>query len=120
MSMVETDSDFKQLCVWQGTILQKKDHDDFVEFFKSELDVRVKVAECVYTNPDVDGDGNPVPDTGGRADVLFWCHDDDIQSFSVKRLGFDGGIRWWEDVVSYNDNAHLYTEDVLERYPVKW
>jgi hypothetical protein len=30
------------------------------------------------------------------------------------------GIRWWEDVVSYNDNSHLYSKEILDKYSVKW
>jgi len=30
------------------------------------------------------------------------------------------GIRWWEDVVKYNSNEHLYTEEFLEAHPTAW
>jgi hypothetical protein len=30
------------------------------------------------------------------------------------------GIRWWEDVVGYNDNGHLYTEEFKAAHPLTW
>ena len=71
-------------------------------------------------NPDLDDDGNPVPETGGRSDILFYVHTDDVAAFALKRLQLDGAPRWWENVVSYNDNSHLYTQEVLDRYKVTW
>jgi len=44
-------------------------------------------------------------------------HDEDIDKFAVPRLSM--GIRWWEDVLR-NGNGVLYTEDVLEKYPMTW
>jgi len=87
-------------------------------FFKEEMDVRIKYKTEVLTNPDLDGSGNEVPDTGGRNDLFFYVHDDDIGKFAVPRLSM--GIRWYEDVVSYNDGAYLYSEDFLEENPITW
>ena len=118
--MNETKEKFEQLCVWQGVTLPEDQYEDFVKFFANELDTRVKIAEVVETNPDLDDDGEPVPETGGRSDILFYVHDEDVTAFALKRLQLNGVPRWWEDVVSYNDNSHLYDQEVLERYKVKW
>ena len=118
--MNETKEKFKQLCVWQGINLPKEEYEDFVAFFGDELETRIKLAEVVLTNPDLDGDGNPVPETGGRSDILFYVHDEDVAGFALKRLQLDGAPRWWEDVVSYNNNSHLYNQEVLDKYGVKW
>tara|TARA_R100001163_G_C5047030_1_gene184240 strand:+ start:350 stop:703 length:354 start_codon:yes stop_codon:yes gene_type:complete len=117
--MSDTKTVFNQLCVWQGITLSEDQYEDFVEFFANELDTRIKLAEVVLTNPDLD-EGEPVPETGGRSDILFYVHDEDVTGFALKRLQLDGGVRWWEDVVSYNDNSHLYDQEVLDRYAVKW
>lgn len=109
---------FNQLCVWMGTVLGDSPVEELVNFFQSELNTRIQFAEEVITNPSIDENNNLIPDTGGRHDLLFYVHDDDISSFAIKRLGM--GIRWWEDVVKYNDNSHLYTSEVLSKYPPKW
>ena len=109
---------YNQLCVWPATVVGKDDVKDLEDFFKDEMGVRVKYKTEVLTNPDLDEDGNEVPDTGGRNDLFFYVHDDDIGKFAVPRLSM--GIRWYEDVVSYNDGAYLYSEDFLEENPITW
>ena len=109
---------YNQLCVWPATVVGKDDVKDLEDFFKKEMDVRVKYKTEVLTNPDLDEDGNEVPDTGGRNDLFFYVHDDDIGKFAVPRLSM--GIRWYEDVVSYNDGAYLYSESFLEENPITW
>ena len=93
---------YNQLCVWPATIVGEEDKKEFIDFMKDTFDVRVKYYTEVLTNPDIDEDGNEVEDTGGRNDLLFHVHDDDISKFAVNRLTY--GIRWWEDVIKYNDN----------------
>ena len=109
---------FRQLCVWPGTVLGESTPQDFEEYFLNQLNVRTKYHIEVKTLPDLDEYGKPVPDTGGRNDLFFYVHDEDIARFAVPRLGM--GIRWWEDVVKYNDNRYLYTEQFLESNPVTW
>ena len=109
---------YNQLCVWPATVVGKDDVKSLEDFFKDEMDVRVKYKTEVLTNPDLDGNGNEVPDTGGRNDLFFYVHDDDIGKFAVPRLSM--GIRWYEDVVSYNDGAYLYPESFLEENPITW
>ena len=109
---------FNQLCVWPGTVLGVATPKDFEDFFKDEMGVRVKYHTEVETLPDVDDNGNALPNTGGRNDLFFFIHDNDIGKFAVERLQM--GIRWWEDVIVYNDNAHLYTEEFIEANPAGW
>jgi len=104
---------FNQLCVLQGTVLGENSIQDFEQFFIDNFNARVKFCEQVVTN------GNESKDEEGcRNDILFYIHDNDIPQFALKR--FSMGIRWWEDVVSYNDNSYLYNQEVLDRYEVKW
>ena len=107
---------FKQLCVWPGTIVGKGNEKDFVDFMKKEFNARVKLAEEVTTNPDQCNDVD-VPETGGRNDVFFFVHDEDVLGFAVPRL--KAGIRWWEDVV-FNESHLIYPKEVIERYPTTW
>jgi hypothetical protein len=90
---------------------------DLEDFFLNEMGVRVKYHTEVETLPDVEN-GKAVPDTGGRNDLFFFVHDEDIPKFAVPRLQM--GIRWWEDVIVYNDNGALYTEEFLEANPPTW
>jgi hypothetical protein len=109
---------YTQLCVWPGTVLGESTPQDLENFFLNEMKTRVKYHTEVQTLPDLNEDGNPDPETGGRNDIFFYVHTDDIAAFAVPRLQM--GIRWWEDVVGYNDNSHLYTKEFLESHPLTW
>jgi hypothetical protein len=112
------ENQFTQLCVWPATIIGQENADEFETFFKDEFNVRVKYLTEVKTLPDLDKNGNAEPDTGGRNDAFFYVHSEDIGGFAVKRLQM--GIRWWEDVIKYNDNSHLYNEEFINQYPPTW
>jgi hypothetical protein len=112
------EKEFQQLCVWPGTIVGQDEIQAFEDWFKNELNVRVKYLTEIKTNPDVDKAGNPEPGTGGRNDLMFYVHDEDVSGFAVPRLSM--GIRWWEDVIKYNDNSHLYPTEFIEQHPPKW
>jgi hypothetical protein len=109
---------FTQLCVWQGVVLDGFTIDEFTQWMLDKFNARIKFEQEVKTLPDLDEYRNPIPETGGRNDVFFYVHSDDIQHFAVPRL--KAGIRWWEDVVGYNNNKHLYSEEILEKYPLTW
>jgi hypothetical protein len=126
---------FEQVCIWPGTLVvndspfAKTPEDQsvltpeeriasFENWMKEEFDTRVKYLEEVKTNPDLDKSGKPVPETGDRNDLFFLVHKDDIGKFAVPRLR--AGIRWYEDVVSYNNHANLYPQEILEKYKVRW
>lgn len=107
------ENQFTQLCVWPGCVMGDNTPEDFEKYLLEEMDVRVKFAEEVTTNGSVERH-----EEGGRKDLLFFIHADDISKFAGRRLMM--GIRWWEDVVSYNDGAYLYSEEILNKYPVTW
>lgn len=109
---------FTQLCVIHGCMLGENSPKDFENFMLENFDTRVKFEAEIDTLPDLDKKGKPVPETGGRKDLFFYAHSEDIAKFSVKR--FEMGVRWWEDVVKYNDNAHLYTQEFKDAHPVTW
>ena len=109
---------YKQLCMWPGTLLGDSTPKDLENFFLDEMGVRVKYHAEVKTLSDLDSSGNSVPETGGRNDLFFYVHDEDVMNFAVPRLKM--GIRWWEDTVGYNDNSHLYTKEFLEANPTTW
>ncbi len=108
---------FTQLCVWEGMILEEGDEQGFITFMLQEFDVRVQYHTQVLTNPSIDGHGIPIRDTGGRNDLFFYVHKDDVGKFAVPRL--KAGIRWWEDIF-FNGQEYLYQEHFVEEHPPTW
>jgi hypothetical protein len=111
---------FNQLCVWPGVIVGStpQEQEELVKFMKNEMGVRVKYHTEVQTLPDLNPSGKAIPETGGRNDLFFFVHDEDVSKFAVPRLHL--GIRWWEDVIVYNDNSNLYTPEFIQANPPKW
>ena len=109
---------FTQLCVWPGTVLGDSTPQDLENFFKEEMNTRIKYKCQVTTLPDIGADGIPDFETGGRNDLFFYVHSEDIQHFSIPRLQM--GIRWWEDVIKYNDNSHLYLPEFIKENQPTW
>jgi hypothetical protein len=114
----QTQNKFSQLCVWPGTVLGDSTPSDLEQFFLEEMNARIKYHCSVTTLPDLDKNGRPDFSTGGRNDLFFYVHEDDVAHFAVPRLKM--GIRWWEDVVGYNDNSHLYTPEFIAAHPLTW
>ena len=100
---------FTQVCVWPGTIVGLDKVAEFESFMLDNFFARVQYLEEVTTALDMTN-GFPVEDTGGRNDVLFAIHNDDIGKFAIPRMQF--GIRWIEDV--YGNGCTLYPERVAE------
>ena len=109
---------YTQLCVWQGVVLDGFTIEEFEQWMLDNFGTRIKYETQVKTLPDLDKNGNKIPYTGGRNDVFFFAHADDINKFAVPRL--EAGIRWWEDVVGYNNNSYLYPKEVLDKYKLTW
>jgi hypothetical protein len=102
---------FNQLCVWEGTIVGADQINDFEAFFLEDLGVRVKYSQEIETLPTPD-----VDDTGGRNDVFFYVHNEDVSKFAIKRLSL--GVRWFEDVLS-NGGVELYPTEFLNGYLIE-
>ena len=81
---------FNQVCVWEGCLVGEK-VGEFPVFMQQTFGIRIQYLEEIVTLP---GDGGE----GGRNDVFFAVHEDDIETFAIKRLQV--GIRWIEDVLS--------------------
>lgn len=120
--IIERKEGFFQVCVLQGTLICEQgqeptpaDIDSFQEFFASEFSVQIQYLEQVTTLPDLSEFGQQVPGTGGRNDVLFAVHQDDVGKFAVPR--FSIGARWIEDVLApTNHGRHLYDCERLDQY----
>lgn len=98
---VERPEEFAQVCVWEGTLVGGSEQQAaFVAYMLKELGSRVLYLEEIETAP---GQGGP----GGRNDLFFAVHKDDVAKFAVPRLNM--GIRWLEDVLAPGQsNLYLY------------
>ena len=93
---------YTQVCVFPGLLVDENKIQEFTEQIKEEFDTRIQYLETILTKPDSDDQSG---NTGGRSDVFFAVHQDDISKFAVKRLHY--GIRWIEDVLSNTNGYHL-------------
>jgi len=90
---------FSQAAMWPGTTCPAGEESTFVDFIAEQFNgARAQFIGLFLTKPDIDGDGCPVPDTGGRSDLVFAIHEDDMGKFAVQRLQF--GMRWVDDVLA--------------------
>ena len=104
--------EFTQLCVMHCVTLGDLTPEDFENYLTETFNVRTKFSEEVETT--IDDEDN----TGKIHDLLFFVHNEDVGRFAIPRLS--AGIRWWEDVVGYNDNRSRYSDEILEKYPLTW
>lgn len=100
-----TKSKFTQVVVWPGTVVGAKKIKEFETFMKENFDARVKYIEEIKTLPDMKNK-KPVAKTGGRNDVFFYIHTDDINKFAIARLQY--GMRWIEDVLANEKSFSVY------------
>lgn len=115
---VAVENYYTQLCVWPSATMEDSSPEDFEKFILDEFEgTRVKFKCIQLTLPDKNGHIE-VPGTGGRSDLFFYVHSDDIGKFAAPRLL--AGIRWWEDVVKYNGRCTLYSEEFLTQNPPTW
>jgi len=107
---------YKQLCVWQGTVVEDDSdisrQSEFVDWMSEEFGVRVIYESEQKTNPN-SNDSN----TGGRNDLFFYVHDEDVAKFAIPRLKM--GIRWWEDIF-FNEQEYLYSQEFIAAHPTTW
>jgi hypothetical protein len=112
---VERKPGFSQVVIWPGCILEKKDVPHFeLSFLLSDLGTRAQYLETIVTRPDLDSRGQPIPGTGGRSDVFFAVHDEDIGRFAIRRIPY--GMRWIEDAISRANGGNTLYPARVEQY----
>jgi len=110
MENVQRKPGFKQVCVWPACVVGVDKAAEFETFMQENFKVRVQYLEEIKTFPDTKM-GVTVPETGGRNDLFFAVHNDDVEKFAIPRL--QAGIRWIEDVLaSCNYHCMIYDERV--------
>jgi hypothetical protein len=103
---VKLPEDHKQVCVWPGTEIEEDQVEDFENWILGEFDTRIKYLETIVTKPDKTG-------PGGRMDVFFSIHNDDIAKFIGPKMQIEA--RWVEDVLANgNNNQQLYPKRVMK------
>lgn len=108
MSNVKRLEQFSQVCIWPATIVGEDKIEEFEKFMLDNFGTRVQYLEEIETFPD-----KGVKESGGRNDVFFAVHNDDIGKFAVPRLS--AGIRWIEDVLDKgNYRNRIYPERVFK------
>lgn len=112
MENVKLEEGFEQVVIWPGTIVPEGEEQDFVDWIKSQFDCRAQYLEQIKTKPD---DGDTSGETGGRNDIFFTIHKEDVKKFAIPRMSF--GMRWIEDATSeingYPENP-IYPERILQ------
>jgi len=103
---IERPEGFSQVCVWPACLVKNEDtgqtEETFEKFMMVQFGIRVKYLEEIITLPDK-GD----LESGGRNDLFFAVHQEDVGKFAVPRLMV--GIRWIEDVLepcNYHNNIY--------------
>jgi hypothetical protein len=103
---------YDTVAVWPGTYLGELSAADFVNWMKTEGGTRAQFLEVIETAPERLLNGHAVLGTGGRTDLFFAVHNDDVPRFAIWRLQY--GIRWLTDVLNAENYRHtIYPERVL-------
>ncbi len=105
MENVVKKENFNQVCVWPSTVVSEGDIPKFEKWLQDTFGVRGQFLEDYRTLPTVDEYGNAVEGTGGRADVLFAIHKEDVGRFATARLEY--GIRWIEDAIDNHPAIYI-------------
>jgi len=120
---IELKDGFSQVCIWQGCVVvdNEKEKDkkinEFETFMLDNFKSRVQYLEEIKTGPDLDEQGNVITGTGGRNDLFFAVHSEDIGIFAVPRLSV--GIRWIEDALAMaNYKYPLYPKRIFKY--IRW
>jgi len=112
MGNVEKKEGYNQVCVWPGTVLGESTPADFEKWLKDEFGVEGQYLEEIETSPDMEN-GKPVSNTGGRSDLFFAIHDEDVDKFVLPKLRI--GARWVEDVLAdVNYTSPIYPKRVFD------
>ena len=113
---------FTQVCVWPACVVvnnkkvsDQSNQDKINKFEQSMFNnfrTRIQYLEEIKTKPDHD-EHKLIEGTGGRNDLFFAVHNEDIGQFAVPRLTM--GIRWIEEVLaSDNYRCQIYPNRVFE------
>lgn len=89
--------------VWHGCVVTEDEIPELEKYMTEKLGSPTTYLTTKITNPDKDDDGNDVPDTGDRHDVIILAAD----TSKVIMTKLQMGLRWYEDVLG---NGLTYKE----------
>tara|TARA_R110000751_G_scaffold24863_1_gene68084 strand:- start:209 stop:580 length:372 start_codon:yes stop_codon:yes gene_type:complete len=94
---MKTKKGYNQICAWLGVVVKNADkpmtQKEFEKFMLGE-GYKVNYIDEYKTLPDHTSEG-------GRNDVIFSLHKDDVNKMVMDRLHkFNGDIKWYEDYVT--------------------
>jgi len=110
-------SDKSVVIVWPALILQEEEIPKALKLLQEIGAKKINYLGMVITNPDIDDDGNDIPETGGRTDHFFEVLDAE-SGFWVNRLRL--GLRLLSDVlwsVNDYDKNPIYPNWIKEYVP---
>ncbi len=110
---VELNEGFKQVCMFLGIDCDFEDIEkEFCEFMLESFDIRTQYLELSVSKPTVQR-GKELENTGGRLDVVFAIHTDDIEKLAAIKMATNNQIplKWIEDVMNPNNS---YAETLSE------
>lgn len=97
--MPKFDKPYTQAVSWPSTQLGNNSPADFEAFIAGEFNgTRAKYIGDFTTLPDEE------PGSGGRIDLCFAVHEEDVGKFAVARFAY--GMRWVDDVIG-NENERI-------------
>lgn len=109
----QRDKNYKQVCVIHNMNLPSTRYETFNKTLASVFNLTkdIRIIGVIETLP---GAGGP----GGRSDLFFIVHEDDIEKLcNNQRISY--GIRWWEDVL-FNlspQEQEIYPKAFRQQYP---
>lgn len=109
---------YSQLCLIRGFEIGIDQIEEFEGIILNKFGVRIKYDVQVKTLPLLDEEGYVIPGTGGRNDLFFYIHEEDVEKFSISRMHL--GVRWWEDVIAHESNRDSYHPSFIKSRPTIW
>ena len=108
---MKTKKGYNQICAWLGVVVKNADkpmtQKEFEKFMLGK-GYKVNYIDEYKTLPDHTGEG-------GRNDVIFSLHKDDVNKMVMDRLHkFNGDIKWYEDYVT-NYRRQIPYDNLIEK-----
>ena len=103
------DETYRRVYAWKNCII---DESIFPKVMLKHFGIRAKFLDYAITNPTVDHLGKIVEGSGGRKDVLFVVHTNDIARFEIPRR--DALIHTLDEMLSTEFRFLIYPEEIYK------
>lgn len=92
---------YPQVCIWEGINPENFSFKWFTDKMKKDFDVRIICLEVIETRPEIRS-ARVVEGTGGRFDLFFSVHKQDVDSFNEPKTQYT--MKWVDDEISPAEN----------------